>query len=852
MEELTAAAAAAAPVPEQQQPSSVLGEPDEEDHDDDGAGGTTFAEIFPPSAPALTLKEQLVHRERQRRIETERARWKHQFVITNNNTTRTTQSSSSVQQEATSETMQDFSSNIEGDRDVDPLAVVVGQPRETRTNTSTCSEDAEEQTLGGESTKAHPDEESHERLGFNMERFLRNSDSFNPQLEPMNEKEEEKSVLLERFLKDSVVAAATSGQDTNVPASDAFLGESQIQIHAPSNISDAVAQRSVSFDMDCSARHAVVDSIGGPVINDISMHAEAPSVDVSLTVGHPSSETSFDPHHPAVSNVNQGGSVSDNTDEPRVLRLTEADMLEMASLDEASIGNAPPSDREEVMSEIGELADMTTEAVSQDTRSTAMESNSMLSSSLRSATQGQPASSSSNLNKNYNTENGDPPFGSLPSVGAAAAASAYRAEEEEEPLSVEPLIEANVARVAHSLPENNLTVAAEDTSLTLRPANRQRAFSPYRQESPPLDPSANSNVLGFDYDKDAPSSPAFDGGHDSYTELPPDMWSPRGKMHVSPLHPSSRRLVSTDALGESEIAQFPAPLLTMKEEDGRVAPVTCDKSAKKDIPPEIITRQGQEGPPPPTTAGYFSTVFLGRLFTHIQSNAIMIDLSERGEGCLYLFVRMRTDSFLTVSDSQNPQIEQNVMFSSMFHLPSLLLLSFALPCLFQEVEQSRFFLLIAFSTICCSQSRSVLAQSSRHTLEAIRSETYTLATFPRWCVSAVWITVRPGLVGCVFMAGLIYLMSRFDLVLSLVVLFAQAGSCLLAGIIGVVSPAGFHPLVDLFGLVSRRNRWLLSTQANMTIHDVCFLVCWFSVSLVSLPHGNSGGTTVAASCPTAS
>jgi hypothetical protein len=95
------------------------------------------------------------------------------------------------------------------------------------------------------------------------------------------------------------------------------------------------------------------------------------------------------------------------SDEPRVLRLTEADMQEMASIEEASIGNAPPSDRdeEESLSEIGELAafggvhrfvggDTT---VSQDTTTTALESVSQISGhqSQRSARLGTSAVSSS-------------------------------------------------------------------------------------------------------------------------------------------------------------------------------------------------------------------------------------------------------------------------------------------------------------------------------------------------------------------------------------------------------------------------------------------------------------------------
>jgi len=104
---------------------------------------------------------------------------------------------------------------------------------------------------------------------------------------------------------------------------------------------------------------------------------------------------SMDDNQSAVSN-NTNRDDSSTLEEPRVFRLTEAEIQEMAAIEEASIGNGPPSERD-AESLVGDLVGefggrSATDAdrgpagttYSQGTPTTAMESGSMLSGALRS------------------------------------------------------------------------------------------------------------------------------------------------------------------------------------------------------------------------------------------------------------------------------------------------------------------------------------------------------------------------------------------------------------------------------------------------------------------------------------
>lgn len=334
----------------------------------------------PPAKPELSMKEKLVLRERQRRIETERARLKRQFALS-----------------GTSD------ANNEDSDDNDRLSEVgLNTTRDTalydnRTAGSHAGIEGSitEGAFEEESTRGHADQEHDETadLGFNMERFLRNSETFNPMVESMDEAKENQGVVMERFLNGQLVVLAplfhndSSQIENNRIISTASVDESVVAENRPVY----VGQRSVSFDVAATSTEPMASfgyDIGtnASLVSSNSAQGDAVEIDSVNVDDEIAAHSLMSPSlygHDVTSNASDGVSI----DEPRVLQLTEADMQELAAIEEASIGNAPPSEREEELSEIGELADFAghnvlatdNTAMSQDTPTTAMESVSLIS-----------------------------------------------------------------------------------------------------------------------------------------------------------------------------------------------------------------------------------------------------------------------------------------------------------------------------------------------------------------------------------------------------------------------------------------------------------------------------------------
>lgn len=644
-----------------QPPSSVHGEVDEDDdnwsrqvdvvargddssfrdgdaHDDDHHRGNSISEqqhVPTPQQPELTMKEKLVLRERQRRIETERARLKRQFALS-----------------GTDEGDED---GMNGNHEEDTAR----RSRDDDGNSNNQSVE-EEGTLGEESTRAHPDDEesadddANRRLGFNMERFLRNSDSFHPELEPTEEHNTEtgapgeQGVVMERFLNEPVVVSDAEVIDELALPRSPFGDE----VHRPRHHDSAAPQddvagrvldeenaplenvkephRSVSFDIDViepvretdaqmneiDSSHAAMagsqpsfgeDMEGGDsTMSNASVQSESTARDVAdapYSVGDPLPySASLDMQADAASGHED--ILSHASDEPRVLRLTEADMLEMASIEEASIGNAPPSDRdeEESLSGIGELADFRggghrfvgDTTISQDTPTTAVDSVSQISGnqSQRSAHLGTSAVSSSSAD-HHEADHTSEHHSMIEGMPSAPDSSHYLLEPGTASVTANPpseggrdedvddgsphrdvdgvnlhyhggdhdhavqlIFEDEVARA----PELPLALSSDsglkdDTGEIVNQSGPDLVNRPRRYNPPPnrsLDNSIDLEgspkrqgvvVDGFDFDKDAPRSPFQDVHDDSFRELPSDPWSPAGTMNVSPLHTGSRPLL---------------------------------------------------------------------------------------------------------------------------------------------------------------------------------------------------------------------------------------------------------------------------------------------------------------------
>ncbi|CAB9515798.1 magnesium transporter [Seminavis robusta] len=245
----------------------------------------------------------------------------------------------------------------------------------------------------------------------------------------------DKGVVMERFLKEPVVVDA----DSNNGMQDDDDDDDDPSTNRPDDV-----HRSVSFDIDLqpSHHHRSASGAGSSTNNQAAPPREhllhnmqvntdgsnasvqvevAPEDNLNLmeptspggglsipSVVAPSSIATDDQHHrrqetemslgsggPSIDRQSSGDRPNgrdhddDTDDEPRLFRLTEAEIQEMAAIEEASIGNAPPSDRD-AESLVGDLVgtfgspnvgevDPAGTTFSQGTPTTAMESGSILS-----------------------------------------------------------------------------------------------------------------------------------------------------------------------------------------------------------------------------------------------------------------------------------------------------------------------------------------------------------------------------------------------------------------------------------------------------------------------------------------
>jgi hypothetical protein len=330
----------------QRVPSSTGGETNTIDDYEDGQGpSTAVAEdndnpeqqhqsvLIPQPRPLPTMKEKLVERERQRRVESERARWKRQFAMA-----------------AHAEAEHDEDDNNGTARDADTNGDNALSSAIADHETSFVTDRNSVAGTVGEDTVAPIDtleeEVNNPNMTYPMERFLQDQQGteLEDNVEKSNQKETQ-GVVMERFLQEQPTA----------PANGFVAGQGESS-HPSSLHVDSVPNES-------SVEQIIAD--------------ELPLMDL------PSNEGATNDLENELSGEPMGGDTFQSpSQQPRVvLRLTEAEIQEMAAIDDASRSNAPPSERDD-MSELGELvsdfgtglAHIDTQTMSQGTPVTAMES----------------------------------------------------------------------------------------------------------------------------------------------------------------------------------------------------------------------------------------------------------------------------------------------------------------------------------------------------------------------------------------------------------------------------------------------------------------------------------------------
>jgi hypothetical protein len=716
-----------------------------------------------PYQPELSLKEKLVLRERERRIETERARLKRIFANNNNH---------------------------------DPGNTNDAADEELNLNMP------ENGSVAEESTKAYPDEEytaetTGNSLGFNMERFLRNSDTgtFDPQLESTLPDDETNKVVMQRFLNDPV---------------------------------ELDQQRSVSVDT-------------------LQQRNEAPK-DEAFLPPEPFLGSYIDDHDDNHSSDKQEDDLHNHTEEPRVLRLTEADMQEMVAMDQVSIGNAPPSEREdEELSEIGELADFGRRHIttfSEDTPTTAQDSASMQSelnnmhlAHFTTTTTAKTHSTTSEDQVSMNDE---------ASINETHPPSVIAADDELPQQLVDNSLLVQGRSIMPLGPEEVPGDNEVVLNRTIRPGmvhlqslQQQTARNPSADvASMPREPIV---VEGFDFDKDAPTSPLPNQSlhcEDSYRDLPLDSWSPAGKMQVSPI--GKKRMTAIPAvIGEesdennlllprnendlSATSEFNrTDFIPFKHQTRSISEVTpLLATGSKDlfggVPPEIVTRRTM------SEANMKGTALVGneprRFDINRQSLVSQVD-------SVFSDVRSEEESSVEAVNNESEFYKNSSIFARafperifaltvtlIFEIPVLLMISGGSDALCGLVGRTRYQLLMGFIPLTSAISGNVGLQASTLTTRAISHRHVTTKSYFPWFVAEVGAAACLGC-GMGFLLGSIaFFASGMDLPFGLTIMFAQFISIVTAGFTGTFAPL-------LFSFIFKRDSGKWGGPLETAIQDI--------------------------------
>lgn len=558
----------------------------EDDHHHGGASNharfPSETEVLLPPLPRReepTLKEKLVDRERQARVETERARLKRQFALSSSGG-----------------------------------AAVAGDAHH-RENGSV------EGTVGEESIVSAPptdleevdDDDDRKQLGYVMERFLRGD------VEEEEEQEKkpapEPGVLMERFLAEPVVveqqeAVVTDAIDDHIvqdAEEDAKIAAEEELLINPPQVSLPLGSAEEGLNIPLPPPVTATGPVGSHDESELeatagSIRSYSTVTNASLAqVGTIDVDTIEEDQAAQAADGSRGPSSHQSSmEEPRIFRLTEAEIQEMASIEEASIGNAPPSERDDTFSESSLVGDLLGDLgaprgldpvgdFSAGTTTTAFESGSITSaggddlsdrtSPIEIETQSvdniETASVSSHLvispgasNEGSMSITAAPPSvtdGEEPSMlgpdGDVVVALPHNDMEGSavlEMLSFEQN-EPNTASLncAPSFEdaggpldmEAAATANAGIANRQLRPARAARRL-PDTPETPDAADSATAKkkvhimLDDFEFDKDAHDeliATPHSRGMDSYNELPgDDPWSPSGAMNLSPLETEGR------------------------------------------------------------------------------------------------------------------------------------------------------------------------------------------------------------------------------------------------------------------------------------------------------------------------
>ena len=802
-----------------------------------------------PPLPERTLKERLVERERQARVETERARLKRQFVLNNGGVGEAVHHAGGLVEEEES------------------VAGTVGAGSSVVAPLTEFDANNEDQELGYAMERflseknAVPNEEEHAMIspptddpgGVVMERFL----SEPVLLEPVQH-------MAHHHNSDDVDdALSTDIENLREQARDLSRMD---QSHHSELGTTAGSIRSYS-----TVSEEPVNSQGGysPISDLLAVNNGRRSVDIhddTLTEdGNHSNFLSHEPDSP-LRQVSSTYSFSQQSEEPRLFRLTEREIQEMAAIEEASIGNAPPSERDDELSEVGDLVDHFHERLdlrqrgpySEQTHTTASFSNTTPVESHASIDGIESTSVSSHLVLSP----GATSVGSVISVTANPPSEIAR--EEATPLIIDEDILGESHRVVqhgHFLDDKcSLDIVVTQVS-SAGVINRQ--IRPGMTMSLPRATMSQTAVEGvrrstsmpvivdnFDYDKFDLGTP-YSVGQDSLHELPGDLWSPASAMNVSPLHERSK-------IGFASPPQNDKLLhLHLDEEQGTESDTLNSRyqlrysSASQDQT-GILSRGLYQSSQPSTECipliGSDTKRNSGNNGPHGRAGSLL----SRAESIFSSIRSVNTDDVEEETNESAKYRQSSILarafperFLALFvtllvEIPVLLMVSGGSDRLCSLIGRRRYQLIMGFLPLSSAISGNCGLQASSLTTRAISHEHVTLANYVAWLRVEIGAAVFLGLTMGFILGTCSFMMSGMDFAFGLTIFVAQFVSVVTAGLTGTLAPLIFtfifrrdagkwggpletaiQDIVGSFAMVILSYRLLLLFSINIDPTDVC-------------------------------
>jgi hypothetical protein len=748
----------------------------------------SMASNLAPQRHEPTLKEKLVERERQRRVETERARLKRQFALSSN----------------------DGGAVDEDSAEQDGGSVL-------RENGSIAG------TVGEGSSVAFLDsyDEEGQNLTYPMERFLQEQGAVIEE-EAVRDTTRDSGVVMERFRKEPVVVADPQG---------------------PSDDRNNHIDRSVSFDMEPHVRdEPLPGTTGPPAPSSIIDRAVVDDPRVAILSEGLGSDTDgalrTDSMRARQLSVSESPSVDRfiDSDQPRFLRLTEAEIQEMASIDEMSRSNGPPSERDdmsessfvgELISDFGGPVMDTAGSASQGTGTTAMESAS-----------GDHSHSGRDVSEQEDSHSIDAPATAsvsshiFSSAGASVAANPPSdIDGDEPPLSPLPSPLGNLDhRADEPAGERSSGIASNHElndhgpHLDLREpgpgepgiVNRQirpGMIDPRRLHGPPSTPMRRSasaprlyfEVDDFDYDKDIHSPASGLVGQD---DIANDLWSPGSNMSWSPPYRKSGAPTSLD------VPELPVQRNNYGALDDRDSDKLSNRSPLNDhqpllphIPKEIVASPRSQLKPVSAMHNIFRQIRFNNTGIANVAHADTQQYAEssrlnRGE-----YYRIRAKKSHTSSFSHNwtlafPERLMVLAVTLLIEVPVLFTICGGSDQLCNILGRSKYQLMIGFLPICTALSGNVGLQSSALTIHAVAHGMVTRETFSAWILKEIGASLYLGVAMGTVVGAIAFWLSGFHLVFALTIMISQFVSILSAGLTGTLAP-----LVSTFLFDHKAQSW---------------------------------------------